>query len=337
MFRDVFVVYKDTSPIAFQISRDLFNNATDDSIIRSLTIHLEGNSIPVLGELTIRDDKVLFEPVIAFTNGLTYVVKLGGELIATRNISQVDVPAQTYVQSIYPSGDTLPENLLKFYIEFTEPMQEGHALENLVLIRNGKDTLPDVFLDLQPELWSNDNRILTVWLDPGRIKRELLPNQKMGAPLEQDNSYRLLVRKKWRDAKGNDVAEDFEKDFYVGERDSFSPGYQSWTFSTPFSNSRDDLVIHLKESLDYQLLKNTIRVVDKDGKNISGRFTPDKNETTLLFYPEKKWKTGEYVLEIESRLEDLAGNNLNRPFERDITKGDAVKAKQVYTRSFRIQ
>lgn len=31
-----------------------------------------------------------------------------------------------------------------------------------------------------------------------------------------------------------------------------------------------------------------------------------------------EWATGSYILESESRREDLAGNNLNRPFDRDI-------------------
>jgi hypothetical protein len=41
------------------------------------------------------------------------------------------------------------------------------------------------------------------------------------------------------------------------------------------------------------------------------------------------------VLEVESRLEDLSGNNLNRPFDRDITKQKAGD-KPVYNRDFRI-
>lgn len=337
MFREVFVVYKNTTPVAFNISRDLLNNIPDDSLLMLLTIHVENNSTPILGELTPEKDHLVFRPVLPFTEGMSYDIRLRGVLITKKYISPADLPAQTVVNSVYPSADTLPENLLKFYIEFTDPMQEGHALEHLALVRNGKDTLSAVFLDLQPELWNKENTVLTVWLDPGRIKRELQPNQTMGAPLQKENSYKLLVKKGWRDAKGNSVGEYFEKEFFVDARDSLSPGYQSWTFSTPTSNSKDDLVIDLKEPLDYLLLKNSIRVVDKDGNSIGGRFTPDKNETIVLFYPDKKWKTGDYVLEIESRLEDLAGNNLNRQFERDLTKGDTVKTKQVYTRSFRIQ
>ena len=63
-------------------------------------------------------------------------------------------------------------------------MQEGQALENITVIKNGKDTIPSIFLDLQPELWNKERTILTLWLDPGRIKRDLQPNKKLGLPLE---------------------------------------------------------------------------------------------------------------------------------------------------------
>ncbi len=45
-------------------------------------------------------------------------------------------------------------------------------------------------------------------------------------------------------------------------------------------------------------------------------------ERAFLFYASESWKAGEYNLRIEGRLEDLAGNNLNRPFDKDLkTKG----------------
>ena len=40
------------------------------------------------------------------------------------------------------------------------------------------------FLDLQPELWNAEGTVLTLWLDPGRIKRDLIPNKELGIPLK---------------------------------------------------------------------------------------------------------------------------------------------------------
>ena len=82
--------------------------------------------------------------------------------------------------AIYPTQDTVPENLLKIYLQFSKPMREGQALRHIELLKNNRDTLPGVFLDLQPELWNVDRTTLTVWLDPGRIKRDLQPNGPIG-------------------------------------------------------------------------------------------------------------------------------------------------------------
>ena len=43
------------------------------------------------------------------------------------------------------------------------------------------------------------------------------------------------------------------------------------------------------------------------------------------------------MVEIESRLEDLAGNNLNRLFDKDITRKSTGEQNEIYKRSFHIQ
>lgn len=40
----------------------------------------------------------------------------------------------------------------------------------------------------------------------------------------------------------------------------------------------------------------------------------------LEFVPDKLWKTGHYLLRVNARLEDLAGNNLNKVLDRDVPK-----------------
>ena len=41
-------------------------------------------------------------------------------------------------------------------------------------------------------------------------------------------------------------------------------------------------------------------------------------ERSLYFYPKTNWEPGLYEITIDSRLEDLAGNNLNHVFDKDI-------------------
>jgi hypothetical protein len=85
------------------------------------------------------------------------------------------------------------------------------------------------------------------------------------------------------------------------------------------------------------LLKNAVRVVDNKGIVVNGVIEIEAKETIVHFIPSAAWSAGDYTLEIESRLEDLAGNNLNRLFDKDLTKKSTGVPKDVYKRSFHIQ
>ena len=60
-------------------------------------------------------------------------------------------------------------------------------------------------------------------------------------------------------------------------------------------------------------------------------------DKSIEFTPGNEWQGGEYTLRIENRLEDLAGNNLNRVFDRDINLVKSDSSKEVFTRAFQIQ
>jgi hypothetical protein len=331
------ILYQDGNAHAMVIPRDMLKGSSEDSIRGSLRIYLRGQTVPILGEIKMNEEDIVFEPIVFFTPGLTYEIKFNSELLTLLTIREVETFSLADVTAIYPSADTVPENLLKIYIQFAQSMQEGVALENIVMIKNGKDTIDNIFLDLQPELWNMERNMLTLWLDPGRIKRDLQPHQQMGIPLRQGDHYELVIKKEWRNIEGKELTAGANKDFVVGPRDSIKPDYMQWNILAPRQGTNDPLEIVLDESLDQLLLENTITIRDKTNQPLNGSIRTGKNETLLLFTPLVKWKTGDYVLEIEARLEDLAGNNLNRLFDRDITKKDDVESKQIYRRPFSIK
>jgi hypothetical protein len=309
-----------------------------DSVPNSLQVYLSGveSRTAILGDYQQTDDGVLFRPLIPFTSGLTYEVSVGGDVIAKIQIPYPDGNNLPALTGMYPSQDTLPENLLKIYIRFSHPMREGQALKYITLLKNGVDTVYGTFLDLQPELWNRDYTMLTLWLDPGRIKRNLQPNQKLGVPLEEGTSYLLIVRSGWPDTRGIMIKDDFRKQFYVDTRDSLRPDINEWTLKVPKQNSPDPLVIHLKESLDAVLLNEALQITHNDGSVLSAQIEIKNEESVVEITPESPWIEGSYVLKSESRLEDLAGNNLNRLFDRDITKDADVSAQEVFTLRFEI-
>lgn len=61
-----------------------------------------------------------------------------------------------------------------------------------------------------------------------------------------------------------------------------------------------------------------LEVVDIQGNFVEGSIQVDRNETRWGFTPQQPWRAGDYSLSVDTTLEDLAGNRINRPFEVDV-------------------
>jgi hypothetical protein len=310
-----------------------------DSIPNLLTIHLSeaGDQPAIFGAYTVASEAVDFEPLIPFTRGLTYEVRLRGRKVNEIKVTGADLAEAPEVVEIYPTRDTLPVNLLKIYIRFSKAMREGKSLEHIILLKNERDTVRGVFLDLQPELWNADRTMLTLWLDPGRIKRDLQPNRRLGTPLEKGAHYQLIVDAQWKDHQGANLKKEFIKNFATASRDSLSPDINQWNVVTPAAGTKDPFQISFHESLDYVLLGECLQVVDEKRNPVEGTVELSEHESVLKFIPVVAWSKSSYVLRIQARLEDLAGNNLNRLFDRDIAIDKTSPTDAVYTQQFDIQ
>ena len=333
------ILWEDERATGVIVPSTYTTNVPADSISNSLHVYLSGveSRTAILGDYQSTDDAIIFKPLIPFTSGLSYEVSVAGEVIGKIRIpvpGNENLPALT---GIFPSQDTLPENLLKFYIRFSRPMREGQSLKYITLLKNGVDTVYGTFLDLQPELWNKDYTILTLWLDPGRIKRDLQPNQRLGVPLEPSTSYVLIVNSGWPDTRGALIKENFRKEFFVGARDSIRPDLKIWTLKPPRGDTSDPLIIMLNESLDGVLLNETLQVLYSDGSLLKVKIEVGREERLVEITPESPWRKGSYILQSEGRLEDLAGNNLNRLFDRDITTDKDEMAREFFTRSFDVE
>ncbi|GAB3327924.1 hypothetical protein GCM10027299_29210 [Larkinella ripae] len=310
-----------------------------DSLPRLLEIRRvdDSSKTAILGTYRPLTDAILFEPLIPFTRGLSYEVWLRGEPLGGFSVPVADSRQTPELLAIFPSSDSLPDNLLKIYLRFSRPMREGQSLRYVALLKNGTDTVQGAFLDLQPELWNSDRRVLTLWLDPGRIKRDLQPNKRLGAPLQSGSRYQLVVSEKWPDQQGAVLPKTYTKVFVTVPRDSLSPSPGRWQIKPPRPNGAQALEVVLNEPLDAGLLAETLHIRDEAGKPVAGSWQLADKEKTARFKPAQRWKPGRYVLRIEARLEDLAGNNLNRPFDRDVTQKTAtVTTDRFFERSFRI-
>lgn len=329
------LVWENEKAVAVRIQHasELVTNDQTDAI----QVFLDGKNTAVLGSITKTGDELFFTPLVPFTRGLKYDIKSKTISIGSFSVPLPDASAAPYVQAVYPAGDTLPSNLLKWTFEFSSPMQEGEALNHIRLIKNKRDTLTEVFLELSPELWNQESTVLTVWMDPGRIKRGLQPNLRLGPPMQPGERYELYIDSTWRSTQGLSLKSAYTKTFSTTHRDSISPDVRNWKISIPKAGTVNELIIDLPESMDHVLLEKALRLRGENRKQITGKLLVNEAGNSARFIPDLSWQKGQYILEIEAGLEDLAGNNLNRLFDEDMTRKIQKPEKELFELEFRVK
>src|SRR5207247_4882147 len=76
---------------------------------------------------------------------------------------------------------------------------------------------------------------------------------------------------------------------------------------------------------------------DVCSSDLDGDIKLGAHEMGWYFTPRSEWKAGDYVLEAESILEDLAGNRIGRAFEVDETGPQRDDPPTVYRRPFKVR
>lgn len=234
--------------------------------------------------------------------------------------SEQKVRALTTVTHVFPSCDLLPENLLRFYVCFSNSMQRGRALDEISLFDSDGRPVEDALYRPPVELWDRTMRDLTVLLDPGRLKRWVGPNVELGPPLKVGQEYTLEIGSGMIDLFGRPLLERFCKRFLVGDPVREPIAVESWKILTPVTGSRQALVLMFMNPLDWALVLHTITIESADGSVIDGQVVVDQHERRWSFTPTSPWVAGVYHVRIGSSLEDVCGNSITGPFDRPLRK-----------------
>ncbi|HEY6401210.1 MAG TPA: Ig-like domain-containing protein [Blastocatellia bacterium] len=289
----------------------------------------------MVGVYRVESNALRFEPQFPLEPGLVYQAIFrpdrmpGGSKAQPvksvfRSPRRSATPA-TMVSHIYPSAGSLPENLLKFYIHFTAPMSRGNIYDHIRLRdESGKDVeLP--FLEIDQELWDGTMSRLTLIIDPGRIKRGVRPLEEIGPALEAGKSYTLVIGREWRDGSGIPLKESVQKTFKVEPPDREPPDPARWKIEAPQAGSRDPLAVVFPEPMDHALAQRLIRVAAEPAGDsrgfVEGTISLEDQERRWIFTPDTVWRRGRYQIIIQTTVEDLAGNNIGKPFEVDLFEG----------------
>lgn len=277
-----------------------------------------GKQQAIAGNYSVESGTLIFTPMFPFRQGITYRAQYKSFPAISFQIPHQTPKELARILNIYPSIDSLPANQLKLFIHFSQPMRQGVAYEHLLWSDESGNPLPSPFLELQPELWDETGTILTLWFDPGRVKRDLGPNKAWGAPMEEGHNYHLSIDSTWTTTEGYPLSHSIHKSIMAVSEDRSKPDVSDWTISPPSAGTRMPLVIEFGEAMDHLLLIRTFVLKNSNNEMITGKINIGKAEKSWHFSPDKPWQSDQYRIEVESRLEDLAGNNLNRLFDQEI-------------------
>ncbi|MBX2845889.1 MAG: Ig-like domain-containing protein [Saprospiraceae bacterium] len=194
------------------------------------------------------------------------------------------------------------------------------TVENLekisIMDANGKEIQGAIFNNAQ-ELWDSEQKQLTLIFDPARVKTGLAAHESLGRALQPGKNYQLVIDG-LESIHHQKMAKPFFKNIVVSEADLNPPDMNKWKVYTPNKNSLEELRIQFPEALDYLSLQQRVIVTNAKNIAISGNVNITKNETQWTFRPNQPWKTGNYKIQVNTRLEDPAGNNLNGLFDHKI-------------------
>jgi hypothetical protein len=296
--------------------------------------------LPLLGTYSRTATGVRFEPRFPPAPGVTYRLTyhlLKMPIVRDVALPKVDPTPRTAITAVYPTANRLPENTLRFYVQFSSPMNRKDIYRHVRLLREDGKPVDTPFLEIEEQLWSADGTRLMLLCDPGRVKRGLVPREE-GPILEEGHRYTLVIDRDWEDADGRPLKDEIRKTFDVGPPDDSPVDPQTWSLMAPAKNGTNPLIIRLAKPLDRALLARTLHVTDTHGKPIDGSFTIGGGERVITFAPAKPWLAGRYQLVIDTHLEDICGNRVGQAFEVDEFKPitQTIEGKAV-SRAFEVR
>ena len=285
------------------------------------------DQLAMVGEWRVEKNLLRFEPRYGLSPGVPYRAVFDPRELPSKStdkaiewtltIPKPKVGPPTVVEHLYPTADKLPENQLKFYLHFSAPMSRGEVYQHVRLLKEDGTRIELPFLELEQELWDREGKRLTLLFDPGRIKRGLKPREEVGPVLEEGKKYTFEIDRAWCDAEGNPLKETYRKTFRALPPDDAMPDMKKWKLDSPTAD-RAELVVTFNKIMDQALAQRMIWVVDAKGERVPGSAKVTGDEKAWRFVPEKPWTVGKYKLMADTRLEDLAGNSLAKPFEVDV-------------------
>ena len=200
------------------------------------------------------------------------------------------------------------------YVQFSQPMKTVGNLENIQLLDETGQAIEGAIFNNVHELWDPEQQQLTILFDPARVKSGLNAHEAFGRALQPGRSYQLLI-KDLVDVNHRKMSRPIVKEMKISAADTSAPAIDRWELTVPAAQTKMPLIVRFPDILDQHSLYHRLTVTTSSGKALSGEIQLGDQEKAWRFTPDQSWLHGNYVLHINARLEDPAGNNLNGLFD----------------------
>src|SRR5262245_20110617 len=183
---------------------------------------------------------------------------------------------------VFPSGPTVPENLLRIELRLSTPLRVPISTEHIKLTDGSGVETKNAFLDLP--LPAADGKSVTILLDPGRVKSGVAANLALGRALHAGDTVVLTFTHPA-------VAKPVRKAWQVTAFDAEPPQPSRWTLALPPPGSRASLVLHLDKPISSSA-GALIAIRGPNGERVAGKGSLESGETVWRFVPTRKWRAG---------------------------------------------
>jgi hypothetical protein len=301
---------------------------TADEWAAMLKVSTTADGPPVLGDYRVVIGTLRFTPTYPFDPGRPYAVRFNGAAAGFTGAPMYGTLAlpgdgrspSTTVTAVYPSGDTVPENLLRIYIHFSAPMGRSGGVDQVELLDATGAVVEGAFLPLDYEFFDAGRTRFTLFLDPGRVKRGILPNRQRGRAMTDGERYTLVVKSTWRDEHGQPLKQEFRQHYTAGPAAMQGLDTAQWRVGAGRrpgpSGPVEEIIASFPGPLDRGLALRALSV-RRDGKDVAGEVRVERGETQWVLTPSQPLTPGTYELIALSILEDPAGNQIGKAFEID--------------------
>ena len=204
--------------------------------------------------------------------------------------------------SFEPKAETIPANTLRMYFTFDHPARGLVHQSEVTLVGPDGSEIKDAFMNFGQELWSPDGKRLTVFFDPGKIKRNVEAQGDTASPLKEGKSYQIKLA-------------NYVHSFQAGPpvRERLNP--RLWKVVEPSSHC-GWLEIRFDRLMDAALLLDQIEVIEADsGIRISTTKQIQGGGAGLILRPKVKWRVGRYAIVASPILEDVSGNRIGESLD----------------------